>query len=267
VPHELQEGSRDPLALPVRQERQLRGVGVLAHEPVARGRVHRPDVHAAGSPREGRRGRVRGRDLPCLTPHRPRWTPLPLATILLGVTNPAAPDVSELLGPLSGRVDPPWATDERSMLEAWLEYHRATLAIKCSGLSAAQLCQASTPPSPLSLLGLVRHMTEVERFWFQRCLQGADEPPLYYTDDNPDGDMLDVVPHDAAEDVHRYADQCATSRTSAAGVPDLDHLAPWSFGDEHASLRWIYVHMIEEYARHNGHADLIREAIDGATGE
>jgi hypothetical protein len=179
----------------------------------------------------------------------------------------AADRGQDLMSSLSERTDPPWSAAERPMLEAWLDYHRATLAVKCAGLTPEQLCERSTPPSPLSLLGLVRHMTEVERFWFQRVLRGADEPPLYYTDDNPDGDMFDTVAADATDDIRRFAEQCDASRASAADELDLDTQAPWSFGGEHASLRWIYIHMIEEYARHNGHADLIREAVDGATGE
>jgi hypothetical protein len=187
--------------------------------------------------------------------------------MLPGMTTPDDADATVLLATLSNRVDPPWAADERTMLETWLEYHRATLAMKCDGLTAEQLCLASTPPSGLSLLGLVRHMTEVERFWFRRVLHRVDEPPLYYTDDNPDGDMLDVDPAAVDGDIRRYAEQCAASRDAAARVGDLEELAPWDFGGERASLRWIYVHMIEEYARHNGHADLIRESVDGATGE
>jgi hypothetical protein len=174
---------------------------------------------------------------------------------------------ASLLARLAERQDPPWAADERTMLESWLEYHRATLALKCAGLTEEQLCLATAPPSRLSLLGLVRHMTEVERFWFQRVLLGADEPPLYYTDDNPDGDMFDVDPAQAQADVQQFAEQCAASRSAASRFADLETPAPWDFGGEQASLRWIYVHMIEEYARHNGHADLIREAVDGATGE
>ena len=181
-------------------------------------------------------------------------------------TEPAA-DSDSLLSQLATRTDPPFVAGERVMLETWLDFHRSTLAMKCDGLAHEQLCVASTPPSPLSLLGLVRHMTEVERFWFQRVLHGNDRPPLYYTDDNPDGDMLDGSPAGAADDIRGFADECEAARASAALVTDLDQLAVTGLRGEHASLRWIYVHMIEEYARHNGHADLIREAIDGATGD
>ena len=88
------------------------------------------------------------------------------------------------------RVEPPYVADERPMLDAWLEYHRSTLEQKCSSLSAAQLVERSVPPSTMTLLGLVRHMAEVERSWFRRCFAGqADAGPIYYSDDDPDGDF------------------------------------------------------------------------------
>jgi len=164
------------------------------------------------------------------------------------------------------RVDPQRVSDERTMLDEWLEYHRATLLQKCAGLDERQLRRRSCPPSSLSLLGLVRHMTEVERSWFLRGVAGStsqEVPPLYYSDDNPDGDFDDVDTADPEAMLAAYRQACAEVRAAAAGA-DLDT----TFGDEGSacSVRWVYLHMIEEYARHNGHADLLLERIDGATG-
>ncbi|MGW7052385.1 DinB family protein [Streptomyces sp. NPDC054887] len=165
------------------------------------------------------------------------------------------------------RIDPPTTAGEREMLETWLEFHRETLALKCAGLNDEQLRETSAPPSTLSLLGLVRHMTEVERGWFHRVLGGEDAPKLYYSDENPDGDFQ-VTERDTWAEAHTaWRDAIGRARELAA-QHSLDDLGK----GEHRSgkpynLRWIYVHMIEEYARHNGHADLLRERIDGTTGD
>jgi uncharacterized damage-inducible protein DinB len=165
------------------------------------------------------------------------------------------------------RIDPPFVNDERAMLDSWLEFHRATLLVKCAGLDAAGLRQRSVPPSSLSLLGLVRHMTEVERSWFRRTLIADDTPPLYYSDANQDGDFDDVDEADVAADLEAFRIELDTCRSIAAQHPSLDVIAAGKRHDVHdVSLRWIYLHMIEEYARHNGHADLLRERIDGAVG-
>jgi len=156
--------------------------------------------------------------------------------------------------------------DERTLLESFLEWHRQTLLWKCSGLTAQQLATATVEPSKLTLLGLLRHMTDVERVWFSRRVGGQAIEPVYWTDASPDGDFDDVATADAEADYARYLAECQRSREVAAQLP-LEHefLHP---RDQYAmSLRWVYIHMIEEYARHNGHADLIRERIDGATGE
>ena len=152
------------------------------------------------------------------------------------------------------------------MLEGWLDWHRQTLLSKCAGLTAEQLKTASVEPSNLTLLGLVRHMSEVERGWFRIHAAGQSLPYLYCDDDdNPDGDFDDVEKADAEADYAAYLAELDAVRSAVAGLP-LDHEATRSRGGTF-SLRWIYLHMIEEYARHNGHADLLREAIDGATGE
>jgi uncharacterized damage-inducible protein DinB len=175
-----------------------------------------------------------------------------------------APEPEFPAGP--GRTDPPYVAAELPMLEAWLDFHRATLLGKCAGLDTAQLRQRSVPPSSLSLLGLVRHMTEVERNWFRRYLAGEDAPPLYYGDDNPDGDFDDVDAADPGADLAAFRAEVEACRAAARGA-DLDGLAARQRRGADLSVRWIFVHMIEEYARHNGHADLLRERIDGATGD
>ena len=163
------------------------------------------------------------------------------------------------------RIDPPLVAQEREMLDAWLDYHRATLAVKCEGLTDDQLRARAVPPSSLSLLGLVRHMGEVERSWFRRVLSGEQAPPRYYSDENPDGDFDDVADAVVADAFGYWRDECAYARERVAAAPSLDVTGTGRQGEGY-SLRWIMVHMIEEYARHNGHADLLRERIDGTVG-
>jgi hypothetical protein len=150
--------------------------------------------------------------------------------------------------------------DERTSLETWLDYHRATLLKKCAGLTAEQLAERSCPPSPLSLLGLVRHMTLVEG-WFH-AFDGQPRLDLYCSDENPEGDFDLAQPDGADADLAAFHASADRSRAAMAGR-SLDSLVP----GEPVSLRWVYQHMIEEYARHNGHADLLRERIDGVTGD
>jgi uncharacterized damage-inducible protein DinB len=166
------------------------------------------------------------------------------------------------------RIDPPLVADERTMLETWLDYHRATLLMKCAGLSDAQLKLRSAEPSTLSLLGLLRHMTEVERAWFRRRIGREDAPPLYYTAERRDDDFDAVDDADPAAMFAAFNAEVERCRAIAAGVT-LDTVVPNTSNDgrDDFSVRWIYVHMIEEYARHNGHADLLRERIDGAKGD
>lgn len=161
------------------------------------------------------------------------------------------------------RPEPPIAADERTMLQAWLDYHRATLWNRCAGLTEEQLRTAAIPTTNLTLIGLVRHMTDVENGWFgDFALRWS---PRYYGPDNPDGEFDDVATADIPADVAAFRAEWALSDSGVATL-GLDH----EHTDERGrtfSLRWVYTHMIEEYARHNGHADLIREAIDGTTGE
>jgi uncharacterized damage-inducible protein DinB len=169
---------------------------------------------------------------------------------------------------VTDRSEPGLTADERSMLVGWLDYHRATLAWKCDGLAPDQLRLRAVPPSTLSLIGLVRHMAEVERSWFKRIMAGQDAPPLYYTDEHPDDDFDAIDDIDQAGVVRAFADwagECDFARDLVEHAPNLDVLS--ARGDESFSLRWVMTHMVEEYARHNGHADLIRQCIDGATGD
>jgi hypothetical protein len=166
------------------------------------------------------------------------------------------------------RIDPDLISPERPSLEQWLDYQRQTLLLKCTGLSDQQLKEASAPPSNLTLLGLVRHMAEVERWWFRNYLAGQDLPDLFCTEDNRDADFDDVATADPAADFAAFEVEVEEARRAAAAV-SLDHVidhARWG-EDGRRDLRWVFVHMIEEYARHNGHADLLRERIDGVTGD
>jgi hypothetical protein len=164
------------------------------------------------------------------------------------------------------RISPPVIGDERSSLQGWLDFHRATLLFKCADLTAEQLKQRSVPPSSLTLLGLVRHMAEVERWWFRACFLGEDVNDIYCTPDNPDGDFDDVPTADAETDFAIFTEECRRSDEAAKGA-SLDDTFHQKKRGRDMDLRWVYLHMIEEYARHNGHADLLRERIDGVTGQ
>lgn len=174
---------------------------------------------------------------------------------------------NEWIAPDVERPEPDRIPDERAALEQWVDYHRATLLMKCSGLTAAQLKQRAVPPSALSLLGLVRHMTEVERGWF-RMHVNFEDLDFPYDPDQTGADFDDVADADAEHDLDAYRREIEAARSATAGK-SLDLVVP-SRGhhpERTRNVRWIYLHMIEEYARHNGHADLLREAIDGTTGE
>ncbi|HZB32021.1 MAG TPA: DinB family protein [Streptosporangiaceae bacterium] len=165
------------------------------------------------------------------------------------------------------RADPPLVGAERSLLEHYLDYHRQTLLMKCAGLTPEQLVARAVPPSTMTLLGLVRHLAEVERSWFRRRLAGEEIDYLYVdVESNPDGEFDDVDPAHAERDFDIYRREVESARAVAAGR-SLDDTFAHRYRDVEMSLRWLYLHMIEEYARHNGHADLLRERIDGATGE
>ena len=163
------------------------------------------------------------------------------------------------------RSDPPLEADERTTLTAFLDFQRATLALKCEGLSDDQLRQRAVPPSALSLLGLVRHMAEVERNWFRPVLGGEPFSLIFGQDMDVEAAFREVATADVAEAFRAWHAECDHARTLVAAAPSFD--VRGFRGNSWFSLRWVVTHMIEEYARHNGHADLLRERIDGSTGE
>ncbi|HEU4512923.1 MAG TPA: DinB family protein [Nocardioidaceae bacterium] len=165
------------------------------------------------------------------------------------------------------RTDPPLAAGEQATLEAFLDYHRATLLMKCEGLTDGQLRSRAVPPSSMSLLGLVRHLTDVERGWFRRVWLDEQAPPLYWTTEYHDHDFDDVDTADVQDAFRRYLEEVEVSRRITAEHTDLGATSARAREGGPVSLRWIYAHMVEEYARHNGHADLLRERLDGVTGE
>jgi uncharacterized damage-inducible protein DinB len=160
--------------------------------------------------------------------------------------------------------DLPRTAGERLTLTAFLDWQRETLAWKCERLSDDQLRQRSALPSTLSLLGLVRHMADVERGWFRRTLGGENVPYRFSSDSDPDGDFDNVDTADVAEAFDAWHEECDRSREIVA-ARDLEATGRHRTGRE-VSLRWILNHMIEEYSRHNGHADLLRERIDAVVG-
>jgi uncharacterized damage-inducible protein DinB len=172
-----------------------------------------------------------------------------------------------------GRPEPPLAGDETATLLGFLDYQRATLAWKCSGLDAAGLT-ATVGASSMTLGGLLKHLAYVEDDWFSRSLHGLDRQPPWDTVDwksDPDWEWHSAAGDSPEQLLAIWQASVARSRSRIAeALADggLDQLAKRTWPDGSApSLRWILVHMIEEYARHNGHADLLRESVDGATGE
>ena len=169
--------------------------------------------------------------------------------------------------------DPRFATGteldgERATLLDYLRAYRLALELKCAGLDAEQLARRSVPPSTMSLLGLVRHMADVERNWFRRVMARADAPPLYWSDDAEDADWAGAVADPAVvEGAWRaWREEVAFAEQFVAGAPDLAIRSPMQDGTVIA-LREVILHMVEEYARHLGHADLLRERIDGRVGQ
>jgi len=163
------------------------------------------------------------------------------------------------------RATSPLVGDDREILTAYLDWHRQTFELKCAGVPPARLSERGVPPSGLSLHGLVRHLAGVERWWFRVQFAGEDVPLLYYSDDDPDQDF-DDLDGDVAEALAVWRAECDRSRQIVADASSLDQTGTHKATGNPVSLRRILVHLIAEYARHNGHADLLRERIDGATG-
>ena len=162
----------------------------------------------------------------------------------------------------------PGLGDERATLADFLRGQRLTLELKCAGLDAADLARRSVEPSTLSLLGLVRHLADVERTWFRQRMAGLDAPRHFVSPADPDGDFDGAVPDPqvVAQAWNVWRDECAFTDRFVAEAPDLDVIGTIP-GEGPISLREVLVHMVEEYARHNGHADLLRERIDGRVGQ
>ncbi|MGH8960849.1 MAG: DinB family protein [Jatrophihabitantaceae bacterium] len=159
--------------------------------------------------------------------------------------------------------DGPLIGDDRPILQGFLAWERSTLLHICAGLTADQLATRAIEPSNLSLLGLVRHLAKVERVWFRLRAAGQDIGPLYDPALGKDHDYDDLDPALAERDFARYQEEC---RLADEAVADLAFDHTFTAREETFSLRFVYVHMIAEYSRHNGHADLLRERIDGVTG-
>ncbi|MDQ2838536.1 MAG: DinB family protein [Actinomycetota bacterium] len=167
----------------------------------------------------------------------------------------------------SKRIDPPVVADEKTTLVAFVDYHRQTLLLKCAELTPQQLVSRPSPPSSLCLLGLIRHLTEVEFGWLHARFAGEPDREIY----GPGDADLDVTEADEQSVVAAFAlytEYVAKSQQIVA-EHDLDELTRDAHPrtGQHFSLRWVLQHLLEEYARHNGHADLLREALDGAVGE
>lgn len=166
-----------------------------------------------------------------------------------------APDVTRTPGSL--------VAGEREMLTGYLAWFRSSLLHKCAGLTGEQLAEQTVPPSNLTLLGLIRHMAKVERVWFRERFAGQRFDPMYDPEKGKDADFEDLDPARAAEDYARLVEESrlADEIVAAASLDDT-----FVHGGEEYSLRMIHLHLISEYARHTGHADLVRERVDGVTG-
>jgi uncharacterized damage-inducible protein DinB len=163
------------------------------------------------------------------------------------------------------RIDPPLLGGERETLRAYLDYHRATLALKCRGLSDDELRQRSMPPSTLTLLGLVRHMAEVERTWFRRVIN-AEDIPLRWSAEGDFQAAYDASASTRAEAFGAWQEEVEHARRIERAAESLEVTGYQARWGEKVSLRLVLLHMIHEYARHNGHADFLREGIDGEVG-
>lgn len=165
------------------------------------------------------------------------------------------------------RTETPVEGTSEEMLLAFVDFHRATLALKCAGLTTEQASRRSVSPSTMSLLGLVRHLTDVEKMWFIARFRGETPEGLYRTQDNPNAAFTDLDGADLEESLERWSAACERSREIVEQTASLDELSAVTWRhDRKVSMRWVLFHLIEEYARHNGHADLLREAVDGAVG-
>lgn len=179
-------------------------------------------------------------------------------------STPGKPIATSAVWPVPRTVVIPRAADEQTMLEAYLEHYRETFELKCAGLSADQMSERSSPPSTMSLHGLIRHLAGVERWWFAINFAGVELPMLHYSDEDPDQDF-ESLGGDPLEALDLWRAECARSRTIVGEASSLDEVGVVERGGSF-TLRWLMLRMIAEYAQHDGHADLLREGIDGSVG-
>jgi uncharacterized damage-inducible protein DinB len=173
--------------------------------------------------------------------------------------------MTEPLSDPRGGEPPTVNRDEKASYDAWLDWHRITLVLKCEGLDDAGRKARPIPSSRMSLHGLVRHMAEVERGWFRRVIAQEDAKHLfdYSVDEDAEFEVQDAS---WEADLALFEAEVEACRAVAA-AHELHHAAKHPRSGTEFDLRWVYVHMIEEYARHNGHADLLRELVDGSVGD
>jgi uncharacterized damage-inducible protein DinB len=164
------------------------------------------------------------------------------------------------------RIGPPSFASEREMLRAFLDYQRATLAMKCDGLSDDQLREQSMPPSTLSLVALLRHLAEVERAWFRRIFDD-NQAPMVWSDQPMDFQAaFDTSTASGQEALDAWAAEVENSRRIERNAKSLDLAGYQPRWEEEVSLRMVMIHVLLEYGRHNGHADFLREGVDGTVG-
>jgi hypothetical protein len=166
--------------------------------------------------------------------------------------------------PVPRRVTIPRDGDELSMLKAYLEHHRESVELKCSGVPPPRMSERGAPPSTMSLHGVLRHLAGVERWWFAINFAGMDLPMLYYSDADPDQDF-ESLDGDPLEAMRVWRAECQRSREIVDAAGSVDEVGVVSRDGDY-TLRWLMLRMIGEYAQHAGHADLLREGIDGAVG-
>ncbi|MGO1166331.1 MAG: DinB family protein [Janibacter sp.] len=164
------------------------------------------------------------------------------------------------------RSDGPMLGGERDVLEHWLDLYRETVFLKIAGLTGDQLARRAAPPSSLSLAGVVRHLTEVEAYWLRTVLHGDVVADRWSTKGDPDADLDGATADNAAASVEAYEQELVASRAALAQWSDLDGPVVGLRHGKQLNLRWILTHLVEEYARHLGHMDLLRESVDGRTG-
>ncbi|MFW0788008.1 DinB family protein [Gordonia sp. CPCC 205333] len=161
----------------------------------------------------------------------------------------------------------PMLATDRESLDGWLAFYRKTFAVKVGGLTADDLVTRSSAPSTLSLAGLARHLAQVEASWSIRVALGDRSTPLPYADPtDPDADINGATAETALADVMRWSVEADAAVVRLAAITDLDSALPGKRHGQPVNLRWVLTHLIEEYARHLGHADIIRQRIDGAVG-